>query len=94
MTYGVIFEDADDGGVGAYLPDMPGLGVVGRDRKEAREFIEQGVVMHVEGMIEAGDPLPEPSSLDGFTDTVEVSPELVRLAKAAERRPRTPSEES
>jgi predicted RNase H-like HicB family nuclease len=94
MTYGVLFEDADDGGVGAYLPDVPGLGVVGRDRNEARTLINEGLQFHVEGMIEGGEPLPQPSDLGAFTDTVELDPALVRLAKAAGRLPQTPPQEA
>ena len=33
--YAVIYERASDGGWGAYVPDLPGLGVVGESLVEA-----------------------------------------------------------
>lgn len=61
MTYGIVFEVAPDGGVGAYLPDMPGVAVVGADQGEALAMLDKAVRWHVEGMIEDGEPLPIPS---------------------------------
>jgi predicted RNase H-like HicB family nuclease len=82
MMYSVVFEDADDGGVGAYIPDIPGIGVVGRDYAEARLFIDQALEMYVEAMIEDGDPLPLPSpDTDPNGPLVRVDPALVEQAK-------------
>ncbi len=63
MIYGVVFEDSADG-VGAYVPDMPGVGVVGGDKAEARALLDQAVQWHAEGMIEDDLPLPDPTSND------------------------------
>ena len=41
--YTVIYEQAPDGGWGAYAPDLPGLGVVGDTREEAHELIVEGM---------------------------------------------------
>ncbi|WP_263380523.1 type II toxin-antitoxin system HicB family antitoxin [Granulicella paludicola] len=60
--YLVIFERAEDGGWGAYAPDLPGLGVVGETREEAEEFIRKGIVMHIAGLREDGLPIPEPTT--------------------------------
>jgi len=60
MIYGIVFEDAPDGGVGAYLPDMPGVAVVGADQAEALAMLDKAVQWHVKGMIEDGEPLPTP----------------------------------
>lgn len=61
MMYGIVFEDAPDGGVGAFLPDMPGVAVIGVDRAEAFALLDRAVRLHVAGMIEDGDPLPNPT---------------------------------
>ncbi len=38
IQYYVVYERAEDGGWGAYVPDLPGVGVVGYStRDEARE---------------------------------------------------------
>jgi predicted RNase H-like HicB family nuclease len=60
MKYAVVFEQADDGGWGAYAPDLPGLGVVGRSLAEVRELIRDGIRFHIEGMKEDGLPVPQP----------------------------------
>jgi predicted RNase H-like HicB family nuclease len=60
--YLVIFEQAADGGWGAYAPDLPGLGVVGDTRSEAEEFIRKGIAMHIAGLREDGLPVPEPTT--------------------------------
>jgi predicted RNase H-like HicB family nuclease len=60
--YTVIYERAQDGGWGAYVPDLPGLGVVGETREEAHQLILEGIVIHIAGLIEDGLPVPEPAS--------------------------------
>ena len=61
MIYRILFEDADDGGVGAYLPDMPGVSVVGETRSEALEMLDKAVRWHVEALLADGTALPEPA---------------------------------
>jgi predicted RNase H-like HicB family nuclease len=68
MIYGIVFEDAPDGNVGAYLPDMPGVVAVGPDRQTAMEMLDDAVRWHVDGMIEDGTPIPDPSSPDQLFD--------------------------
>ncbi len=58
--YLVIFEPANDGGWGAYAPDLPGLGVVGDSREDAEELIREGIAIHIAGLREDGLPIPEP----------------------------------
>jgi len=60
--YTVIYERADDGGWGAYVPDLPGLGVVGDTREEAHQLIVEGIALHIAGLKEDGLPVPEPVS--------------------------------
>ena len=60
--YLVIFERANDGGWGAYVPDLPGLGVVGNTRADADQLIREGMELHIAGLREDGLPVPEPTS--------------------------------
>jgi predicted RNase H-like HicB family nuclease len=60
--YTVIYERAVDGGWGAYVPDLPGLGVVGDTREEAHQLIVEGIALHIAGLIEDGLPVPEAAS--------------------------------
>jgi len=60
--YLVIFEQANDGGWGAYAPDLPGLGVVGDTREDAEQLIREGIEIHLAGLREDGLPIPEPTT--------------------------------
>jgi predicted RNase H-like HicB family nuclease len=61
--YTVIFEVANDGGWGAYAPDLPGLGVIGDTFEEAEKLIREGIEIHIAGLKEFGYPVPEPTTL-------------------------------
>ncbi len=62
ITYPVVVEKAEDGGVGMYFPDFPGTAVLGIDIadgvRRAREMLAD-LVLEKE---EQGQQLPEPSS--------------------------------
>jgi predicted RNase H-like HicB family nuclease len=60
--YLVIIEHEDDGW-GAYCPDLPGIGVVGDSREEVEHLIREAVCVHLEGLREAGEPIPEPATV-------------------------------
>jgi predicted RNase H-like HicB family nuclease len=64
--YTVIYERAADGGWGAYVPDLPGLGVIGDSKEEAHQHIVDGIVLHIAGLKEDGLPVPEPASYAGL----------------------------
>ena len=49
---------------GAYCPDLPGVGVVGRSRDEVETLIREAVAFHLAGLREAGEPIPAPSAVD------------------------------
>ncbi|MDX8451165.1 type II toxin-antitoxin system HicB family antitoxin [Mesorhizobium sp. VK9D] len=55
-------EDASDYGVS--FPDFPGVVTAGATLDEAREFAEQALAFHVEGMIEDGAPVPKPPPIE------------------------------
>ncbi len=59
----MIYERASDGGWGAYVPDLPGLGVGGETFEDVERLIAEGIVIHIEGLKEDGLPIPEPTTL-------------------------------
>ena len=63
LEYTVIYERGDDGGWGAYAPDLPGLGVVGDSLEEAEQLMREGISIHIAGLREFGYPVPEPKTL-------------------------------
>ncbi|CVI14873.1 conserved hypothetical protein [Agrobacterium fabacearum CFBP 5771] len=62
---GLIHKDADSD-YGVSFPDFPGVVTAGTDLDDARRMAEEALAFHVEGMIEDGDAIPEPSSLDAI----------------------------
>jgi predicted RNase H-like HicB family nuclease len=55
---------------GAYVPDLPGVGVAGDSREEVERLIREAIELHLEGLREAGDPIPRPAAV--ATTLVEV----------------------
>lgn len=68
MRFLVIYEKSATGW-GAYVPDLPGLGVAGSSLEEVKQLIREGIDFHLEGMREHGDPIPEPSAITEYVTT-------------------------
>ena len=49
---------------GMSFPDFPGCVTAGRTLEEAREMAVELLTLHIAGMIEDGEALPKPSTLD------------------------------
>lgn len=60
-AYTVIIEKAEDN-YGAYVPDLPGCVSTGKTIEETKRNIQEAIELHLEGMREDGDPIPEPNS--------------------------------
>jgi len=55
-------DKASDFGVS--FPDFPGCVTAGRTLDEARRLAAEALALHIAGMLEDGEALPEPSTLD------------------------------
>ena len=60
MKYLVIYERGENSW-GAYVPDLPGLGVAGSTLDEVKQLVREAVEFHLEGLRESGEAIPEPS---------------------------------
>ena len=49
---------------GVSFPDFPGCITAGSTLEEARKMAEEALALHIDGMLEDGEELPEPSTLD------------------------------
>ena len=49
---------------GVSFPDLPGVITAGTSLDEARAMAEEALAFHIEGMIEDGEAIPKPSSLE------------------------------
>ncbi len=87
-TIAIIHKDVDSD-FGVSFLDFPGCITAGATLDEARAFAEEALALHVEGMIEDGEAIPEPSSFeavmadpanrDGVAILVEAAPRIVRI---------------
>lgn len=49
---------------GVSFPDFPGCITAGRTLEEARQMAVEALTFHIAGMVEDGDAIPEPSTID------------------------------
>jgi predicted RNase H-like HicB family nuclease len=61
MRYLVVVEEGPKS-FGAYVPDLPGCIAAAESREEVLTLIREAIEFHVEGLKEAGQPIPLPSS--------------------------------
>jgi predicted RNase H-like HicB family nuclease len=61
--YLVIYETTEDGGWGAYSPDLPGCIACGKTRAKVEKLMREALPMHIEMMRDSGEPVPEPGYL-------------------------------
>jgi len=59
--FAVVIEQGPNN-YSAYVPDLPGCVSTGRTLAEIEKNIREAIEYHIEGMIEDGDPIPEPTS--------------------------------
>ncbi len=59
----LIHKDAGSD-YGVSFPDLPGCVTAGVDLDDARRMAEEALALHLEGMEDDGEPIPEPSSLE------------------------------
>jgi predicted RNase H-like HicB family nuclease len=60
--YVVIFERAEDGGWGAYLPDLPGVVALGDTREQVAVGIQEALDVYAEELRSLGKQLPAPAA--------------------------------
>lgn len=67
MKYLVIYEKTTTG-YSAYVPDLPGCITTGTTLEETEQLIQEAIELHLEGLREDGDPIPEPSTLAAYVE--------------------------
>ncbi|HEX9199916.1 MAG TPA: type II toxin-antitoxin system HicB family antitoxin [Acidobacteriaceae bacterium] len=64
MEYIAYLHKDKESDYGVSFPDFPGCVTAGRTLEEARVMAVEALTLHMAGMIEDGEALPEPSTLD------------------------------
>jgi len=66
----LIHKDADSD-YGVSFPDLPGVITAGTDLDDARMMAAEALALHLEGLVEDGEAVPEPSSLEEIMANIE-----------------------
>ena len=59
--YPAVIEKEHDSDFGVSFPDFPGCVSAGKTLEEALAGAKDSLALHVDGLLEDGDPLPDPS---------------------------------
>jgi predicted RNase H-like HicB family nuclease len=65
--YAVIYERGPTS-IGAYVPDLPGCVAVAETMEEVQKLIREAIQLHVAGLVEDGNPIPEPGTQCEYVD--------------------------
>jgi predicted RNase H-like HicB family nuclease len=65
--YAVVIERAP-GNYSAYVPDLPGCVATGATIEETEREIREAIEFHLEGLRDAGEPIPEPTSQMAYVE--------------------------
>lgn len=71
--YHAIFTYEDDG-VHVVFPDLPGCITIGKDEEEAIRMAKEAVSLHIYGMEQDKEPIPEPSSMKKLAEEEVLEP--------------------
>lgn len=66
-TYAIIIERADDGGFGAWSPDLPGCVALGDTEAEALAEMRDAMQGHLELLRERGEDAPRSATVSATT---------------------------
>lgn len=66
----LIHKDADSD-FGVSFPDLPGCVTAGTTLDEARDMAAEALALHLEGLEQDGEAIPEPSSLEAVMTKAE-----------------------
>ncbi len=70
---------------GVDFPDFPGCVTAGTTLEQGRLMAAEALALHIEGMVEDGEPLPVPSTLDTIMDDIANRDAVAFLVETAAR---------
>lgn len=89
MNYPVVIHKDRGSDYGVTVPDLPGCFSAGRTLDEALAAAQEAIELHVEGLIEEGQPVPSPGPIErhqrnpdyrqGTWAIVRIDPSKLRL---------------
>lgn len=70
--YAIVIEQGENN-LSAYVPDLPGCITTGRTVEEIEHNMREAIELHLEGMREDGEPIPEPHTEVTYVELQEVN---------------------
>ena len=64
MNYPIVIHKDKGSDYGVTVPDLPGCFSAGATLDEALAMAREAIELHLEGLIEEGQPIPEPGSIE------------------------------
>ncbi len=86
-VYIALLRKQPDSDYGVDFPDFPGCITAGETLEDARRMAVEALQLHIEGMIEDGDPIPRPSALDAIMADPDHRDGVAVLIDVSVRRP-------
>lgn len=69
MKYAIVIEkDPGSSNYSAFAPDLPGCVAAADTVEEVKRLMEEGIEIHLAGMREDGDRIPEPTTLVDYAE--------------------------
>ena len=69
-SYLIVIERAEDGGSGAWAPDLPGCVALGDTIEDAEHQMREAIAFHLEGLRDQGEPVPAPTAVAAVMMTI------------------------
>ncbi|SFN95635.1 Predicted nuclease of the RNAse H fold, HicB family [Bradyrhizobium sp. Rc3b] len=69
--YIALIHKHADSDYGVSFPDLPGVITAGTDLDDARAMAAEALALHLQGLVEDGEAVPEPSSLEEIMGNAE-----------------------
>ena len=69
-SYLIVIERAEDGGYGAWAPDLPGCVALGDTNEDAEHQMREAIAFHLEGLRDQGEPVPAPIAVAAVMMTI------------------------
>jgi predicted RNase H-like HicB family nuclease len=89
MNYPIVMHKDSDSDYGVIVPDLPGCFSAGSTLDEALAMAKEAIELHLEGLIEEGQPVPTPQPIErskrtadfrgGTWAVVSIDPACLRL---------------
>ena len=70
--YAIVIEQGENN-LSAYVPDLPGCITTGGTIEEIDRNIREAIELHLEGLREEGEPIPEPRTAVAYVELQVVS---------------------